>query len=214
MSPSFKGFLDGLFLIVAQRVELRLSVQSGELQQVHTPFKVVRADGERKVVVQIPDIMAGEEKSMLLQMRLPLSVAGEVELLQAKLFYTDARQGRRSQGGLQVLRASFMDEEQPDQEPDLDVSVKIIMKDVAGFLREASDSGSSERLKADLEKQEEKLMRVVGCKLERYATDLGEIRTAVQGLEKPGARAALGEQLLMMQLQRHSTAPPKCSIGS
>jgi len=208
MTPCFKGFLAGLFLIVAQKVELRLSVKSGELEAVHTPFKVSRTGGERQVVVQIPDVMAGEEKSVLLQLRLPSSVAGEVELLHALVFYTDARRGRLSQIESQVLRASFSDEEQPDQEPDLEVSVKLIMKDVAGFMREASDSGSSARLKRDLEEQEEKLRRVVGCELKRYATDLGEIRTAVQGLEQPGARAALGEQLLMLQLQRHSTVPP------
>lgn len=205
MSPCFKGFLAGLFLIVAQKVELHLSVRSGELQEAHTPFKVVRDGGE--VVVQIPDVMAGEEKSVLLHLKLPISVAGEVELLQAKLFYTDAHRGSRSQGESRVLRVSFLDEEQPDQEPDLEVSVKLIMKGVAGFMREASDSGSSARLKEDLEKQDEKLRRVVGCELKRYATDLGEIRTAVQGLEQPGARAALGEQLLMLQLQRHSTVP-------
>ena len=82
------------------------------------------------------------------------------------------------------------------------------MKDVAEVLRAASDAGSSEAARALLEVQEQKFLRLPG-RVERHAPELQRVRTAMQDCEQPHSRAALGEQMLTMQLQRHCTTPSR-----
>ena len=207
MKPAFQGLLEGIFRIVAQKVEVRVRMSSCSLQEVHTPFKVERpAEGE--LLVEIPDVMAGEEKTVLLRLKLDPDLSGEVQLLCCSLVYTDARREVRLRGSDETLEVSCCDAAQPDEEPDADVAVKIIMKDVAEVLRLASDAGSSAVARAHLEVQEQKLLGLAG-RVERHAPDLLRVRTAMQDCERPHARAALGEQMLTMQLQRHCTTPSR-----
>jgi uncharacterized protein YegL len=207
MTPAFRGLLEGIFRIVAQKVELRVRLSACSLQEVHTPFKVERpAEGE--LLVEIPDVMAGEEKTVLLRLKLEPDFSGEVQLLCCSLVYTHARREVRVRSADETLSVFFCDTAQPDEEPDADVSVKVIMEDVAGVLRAASDAGSSEAARADLKVQEQKLLQLAGL-AERHALELQRVRTAMQDLEQPHARAALGEQLLTMRLQRHCTTPAR-----
>lgn len=209
MTPAFQGLLQGIFRIVAQQVELRVRSSACSLQEVHTPFKVDRP-AEGILLVEIPDIMAGEEKTVLLRLKLEPMLSGEVQLLCCSLAYTDARREVRMRSADETLGVSLRDEvqpdEEPDEEPDSEVSVKVIMKDVAEVLRAASDAGSSEVARKDLEVQERKLLRLAGGD-DRHAIELQRVRTAMRDLEKPDARAALGEQMLTMRLQRHCTTP-------
>jgi len=207
MKPAFRGLLEGIFRIVAQRVQVRVQLSSCSLQEVHTPFEVDRPE-EGELLVEIPDVMAGEEKTVLLRLKLEPDLSGEVQLLCCGLIYTDARKEVRVRGSDETLEVSCCDAAQPDEEPDADVSAKIIMKDVAEVLRAASAAGSSELARADLKAQEQKLLRLPGL-VERHAPDLQRVRTAMQDCVQPHARAALGEQLLMLQLQRHCTAPSR-----
>ena len=207
MMPAFRGLLEGIFRIVAQKVELRIRLSACTLQEVHTPFKVDRPE-EGGLHVEIPDVMAGEEKTVLLRLKLEPDFSGEVQLLCCSLVYTHARREVRMRSADETLGVSFCDEAQPDEEPDADVSVKVIMKDVAEVLRAASDAGSSEAARTDLKVQEQKLLQLAGL-VQRHAPELQRVRTAMQYLEQPHARAALGEQLLTMRLQRHCTTPTR-----
>ena len=207
MKPAFQGLLEGIFRIVAQRVQVRVRLSACSLQEVHTPFKVDRPE-EGELLIEIPDVMAGEEKTVLLRLKLQPDLSGEVQLLCCSLVYTDARREVRVRGSDETLEVSCCDAEQPDEEPDADVSVTIIMKDVAEVLRAASDAGSSEAARALLEVQEQKFLRLPG-RVERHAPELQRVRTAMQDCEQPHSRAALGEQMLTMQLQRHCTTPSR-----
>mmetsp|Transcript_59776 Transcript_59776/g.151397 ORF Transcript_59776/g.151397 Transcript_59776/m.151397 type:complete len:564 (-) Transcript_59776:138-1829(-) len=161
IGAAFAGAVGGLASVAAQRVEVVLDTHA-TLKAVHTPFSVSR-EGPR-VVVQIPDMLAGERRDVLVE----LSVAAETGpsddtlLLQASAKYWNLTASAAAQTPSVEMRLVRQadDEPQPELEPDEEVATQRNRVEVAQALQVATahgDEGRFDEAQAVLAAHEQRL---------------------------------------------------------
>lgn len=144
ISAAFAGAVGGLSSVVAQRVEVTLTC-SVDLKTVHTPFPVERSSN--KAVIQIPDILAGERRDLLVELSVPVAGAGcdDTLLLTAHAKYWDLFAEAPGETAAIDMRLGRTDEPQPEMEPDAEVATQRDRVEVARTLEEAASHGDAGR---------------------------------------------------------------------
>jgi len=138
IAEAFAGTVGGLSSVVAQGVELTLEARV-ELTTVHTPFTQTRESGSR-CKVNIPDMFAGERRDVLVELAVPTAeAANELVLLEASASYKDLNKQCISHAGPVTIVTTFVDEAQPEMEPDDDVCVQRERVEVTKALQEATE---------------------------------------------------------------------------
>jgi len=155
---AFAGAIGGLASVAAQRVQVVLN-SCVELKAVHTPFGLER-EGSR-ATVQIPDMLAGERRNILVEMSVPEARDDETMLLEASASYWNLPAAAAAQTSTVVMRALRpADETQPEQEPDIEVTSQRQRVEVAQTLQQAAahgDAGRFEQARSVLQSCEAKL---------------------------------------------------------
>jgi uncharacterized protein YegL len=146
IGAAFAGAVGGLASIAAQDVRVVLECRAN-LKAVHTPFAVVR-DGNR-ATIQIPDMLAGERRDLLVELSVPEESVGSDEtlLLQASVRYTSlaANASVQTPPVDMLLKRTADDEPQPELEPDEEVLAQRHRVEVAQTLQEATAHGDAGR---------------------------------------------------------------------
>jgi len=147
ISAAFAGAIGGLSSVAAQRVEVALDC-SAALKRVHTHFDC-STEGSR-AVVQIPDMLAGERRDVLVEFTVleQTDVAEEETLLlEASAKYWDLAAGAAAQTPAVQMRLRNLpeDEPQPELEPDEEVATQRHRVEVAQTLQTAAGHGDDGR---------------------------------------------------------------------
>jgi uncharacterized protein YegL len=150
---AFAGAVGGIASIVAKGVDLTLSCRV-PLKQIHTPFAVNRRS-DTESVVTIPDLFAGERRDILVELAAPTAITGDrMVLLETHVRYTDLRSGLAVQTPPVTMETKMVEEPQPEDEPDAEVSAQRERVEVTRALQEAtmqSDRGQFEEAQRTLE---------------------------------------------------------------
>jgi len=214
IGAAFAGAIGGLSSVAAQRVKLVLDSRVS-LKAVHTPFSTSQ-EGAR-TVVQIPDILAGERKDVLVE----LSVAAEsgateeTLLLEASAKYWDLAAGAAVQTPSVEMRLVRQadDEPQPELEPDEEVTTQRNRVEVAQTLQTAAahgDAGRFDEAQAVLSSQEQRLRS--GKRMtpisEGFVLELEDARNRMQSQSawQNGGSAELRDAMQMHRMQRSTNA--------
>jgi len=92
---AFAGATSGLMSINAQQVDLRLTAvgEGARIKRVHTHFANTVADDGSSATVQIPDMFAGEQRNVLVELSLPaVSAVQHATVLSVNSSYKDLKQ--------------------------------------------------------------------------------------------------------------------------
>lgn len=95
VADAFAGATSGLMSINAQQVEFRLSAmgEGARIKRVHTHFSHNIADDGLTASVQIPDMFAGEQRNVLVELTLPaVSAVQHATVLSVNASYKDLKQ--------------------------------------------------------------------------------------------------------------------------
>jgi len=209
IGPAFAGAISGLSSVAAQRVEVVLDSRV-TLKAVHTPFTTSRT-GDR-VTVQIPDMLAGERRDLLVELSVPVANIGdETLLLEASTQYWDlAAKASVQVPAVQMRAQRIADEAQPEQEPDEEVTIQRQRVEVTQTLQAAAAHGDVcrfEEAQAILENHEKHLRT---CKqrlspvTEGLASELEDARGRMQSRSswEAGGYAELLDAVQMHRCQR------------
>jgi Mg-chelatase subunit ChlD len=207
---AFAGTVGGLSSIIAQGVELAISCHV-PLKATHTPFAVERRS-ESEVIVTIPDVFAGERRDVLVELAAPANTCGETVLLDAHVRFTDLRSGCVVQTPPVNMKTTVVEEPQPEDEPDAEVSAQRERVEVTQTLQQASaqsDMGQFEEAQrmlaaADTRIKERKSRTYLS---ESLSLELTEARSRMQSrIEwESGGRAEVSDATLMHRTQRSMT---------
>jgi uncharacterized protein YegL len=216
---AFAGAVGGLSSVVAQQVELVLHCRHA-LKALHTPFAVTRtgtAEGER-VTVTIPDLFAGERRDVLVELAVPEAAgvdSGALVLLDAQLRYKNLKTGKLVQSQWQSMQAEQVAVEQPEAEPDEEVSAQRERVQVTAALQEAAswgdrgDFAEAQRLLQSAEQGLiEKSRKRPAAKASKMREALGleladaQQRMASRSSWECGGRAELKDAVQMYSVQR------------
>lgn len=209
IGPAFAGTIGGLSSVAAQRVEVRLD-SSVTLKAVHTPFAISRSGS--CVTVQIPDMLAGERRDLLVELSVPVANSGdETVLLEASAHYWDlAVKASVQTPAVQMWAQRVADEVQPEQEPDEEVTSQRQRVEVTQTLQAAAahgDCGRFEEAQAILQDHEKRLR---SCKqrlspiTEGLASELEDAHSRMQSHSswEAGGHAELWDAVQMHSCQR------------
>jgi len=214
IGAAFAGAIGGLSSVAAQRVEVILNAHA-TLKAVHTPFSVSH-EGTR-TVVQIPDMLAGERRDLLVELSVAaeVGVADETVLLEASGKYWDLAAGAAVQTPsveMRLLRQAD-DEPQPELEPDEEVTTQRNRVEVAQTLQTAAahgDAGRFEEAQAALSAQEQRLRS--GKRMtpisEGLVLELEDARNRMKSESTwlHGGSAELRDAMQMHRMQRSTNA--------
>jgi len=161
IGAAFAGAIGGLASVAAQRVEVVLDAHA-TLKAVHTPFSMAR-EGSR-AVVQIPDMLAGERRDVLVEFTVEAETgpADNTLLLQASAKYWNlsAKVATQTPSVEMWLARQSENEPQPELEPDEEVAMQRNRVEVAQTLRAAvthGDEGRFEEAQAVIATHEQQL---------------------------------------------------------
>merc|ERR1712014_54907 len=131
------------------------------LKTVHTPFPQQRAS-DTEVKVTIPDVFAGERRDILVELSAPTGGSGAEQkvLLETFAQYMDLKRNALVRTVPVVMEAQIVDEPQPEQEPDEEVSAQRERVEVTRTLNDAaaaSDRGQFEDARRMLDGAEQRL---------------------------------------------------------
>jgi len=209
IGPAFAGAIGGLSSVAAQRVEVTLDCRVA-LKAVHTPFTTSRS-GDR-ATVQIPDMLAGERRDLLVELSVPVANNGdETLLLDASSQYWDLGAKASVQVPAVQMRAQrIADEAQPEQEPDEEVTTQRHRVEVTQTLQAAAahgDGGRFQEAQAILEAHEKRLRtckQILSPVTEGLASELEDARSRMQSRSswEAGGHAELWDAVQMHSCQR------------
>lgn len=135
LEEAFAGTVSGLSSIAAQNIELKLDAHV-PIKAIHTPFQV------KGNTVTIPDVFAGEQKDLLVELQVPGDRdASDAVLLSASLKYLDMGLNVLVQTTPQNMSAVVVDEPQPEMEPDEEVTAHRERVEVTHVLQQAAEKG-------------------------------------------------------------------------
>lgn len=212
---AFAGAVGGLTSVVAQGIELNLSCHV-PLKAVHTPFTVRRISDSQSVVM-IPDVFAGERRDILVELSVPAegAAAEQKVLLEASLRYTDLVRNCAIQTSSVVMDAERVAEEQPEAEPDEEVSAQRERVEVARALQEAAaktDQGQFEEAQRVLDTADQRMKSAKRSKQSAVsialAQELEDARDRMQSRSswEMGGRAEVMDASQMHMMQRCTNA--------
>merc|ERR1712107_454279 len=104
------------------------------LKKVHTAFSVTDKSGH--VCVQIPDMLAGERRDLLVELSVPESQA-KTNILEASVKYWDLAARKTVQTAVVPMEVERLADDEPDQEPDAEVTTQRNRVEVAQTLETA-----------------------------------------------------------------------------
>jgi len=217
---AFAGAIGGLSSVVAQGLELTIASRV-PINAVHTPFSVLRTS-DVSVTVTIPDIIAEERRDILVELAVPADASGPVQtlLLEASLRYTDVQTGNEAQTPQVVLAAERCDSDQPEGEPDEEVSIQRERIEVTQALNEAvalSDAGNFDHAQRVITSSEQRVQSKKTKNCEVMSLELQDARsrmrdrTAYDG----GGKAEIKDACQMHSMQRctNMTVSSKSSVA-
>jgi len=225
IKAAFAGAVGGLMSVAAQGIELRLVPAGGcALVAVHTHFALRREGApEGPAVVSIPDAFAGEQRNIVVELRVPATTEGETEgpatLLRASARYRAVRERVNVQIPEVTLEAPRTEE--PEGEPDAEVTAQRQRVEVTDSLEAAIKHGeegrfgfaqevlqkTADRLKQDT--SETKLSRALMSEVEDAQSRLSSAEEWQQG-----GRAEVTDAMWMHRGERCTTTVEsrnKCS---
>jgi len=206
---AFAGAVGGLTSIVAQAVELLITGQV-PLKDVHTPF-AMRRISETSVAITIPDLFAGERRDVLVELSVPAGddARGQATLLQAHVRYTDLRSGSVVQTAPVVMETSWVDDPQPEAEPDEEVSAQRERVEVTRALKQASvqsDMGQFEAAQHMLDVADKRMKgkRAKTAMSEALCSELTDAKCRMKSRMnwEAGGRAEVHDAVQMHTMQR------------
>jgi Mg-chelatase subunit ChlD len=143
IGAAFAGAIGGLSSVAAQRVEVTIDCKV-PLKTLHTPFSMTR-EGDR-AVVQIPDMLAGERRDVVVELSVPEAHGEDTLLLEASAKYWDLAGNAAAQTPAAAMVTQRPAEEpQPELEPDEEVTTHRNRVEVARTLEQATDHGEAGR---------------------------------------------------------------------
>merc|ERR1712232_988083 len=98
----------------------------------------VTRNSDSSAVVTIPDIYAGERRDVLVELLVPAGREGQTLLLEAQARYTDLQSNSVVQTLPVKMETSCVDEPQPEDEPDQEVTAQRERVEVTRTLQQAS----------------------------------------------------------------------------
>jgi len=208
IGAAFAGAIGGLVSVAAQRVEVSLDCNV-QLKAAHTPFPTSQ-DGSR-TVVRIPDILAGERRDILVELSVPARSGDESSdllLLKASAKYWDLFAETDAQCDSAEMHLSRMAEEEPQPEPDEEVSRQRDRWEVTVVLKEAAAHGEArqfEEAQALLSSHQAKLRNGRKSAVsEALAMELQDAADRLQSDDtwNDGGWADLGDKRQMHLMQR------------
>jgi len=211
IGAAFAGAVGGLSSVAAQRVEVTLTC-SVALKKVHTPFTVTHGEANH-VVVQIPDMLVGERRDLLVELSVPAATGDgeDMLLLGATAKYWDlVAEGTRTCPCSEMrLHRTLADEPQPEMEPDEEVTTQRNRVEVAQTLQEAaacSDAGRFDEATSMITSHEERLrsgkgQSAVTAVLQVELEQAKERMTSRQEWED-GGKAEMSDAVQMHKMQR------------
>jgi hypothetical protein len=174
-------------------------------------------EGER-VTVTIPDLFAGERRDVLVELAVPEAAgvdSGALVLLDAQLRYKNLKTGKLVQSQWQSMQAEQVAVEQPEAEPDEEVSAQRERVQVTAALQEAAswgdrgDFAEAQRLLQSAEQGLiEKSRKCPAAKASKMREALGleladaQQRMASRSSWECGGRAELKDAVQMYSVQR------------
>lgn len=183
--------------------------------------------------VEVPDLFAGERKDLLVELKVPQLPLGagpqNTELLRASVRYYDMQQRATVQTGAVVLDLERRpaEEEQPEQEPDEEVTEHRQRVEVTNVLHEATgacDRGDYEDARGALAGAKRQLQESVARRKDRKRSQMQEaLETELEDAERRCSSAALFQQgggaemqdaMTMMQQQRCTNFTANASCAS
>lgn len=208
IGAAFAGAIGGLASVAAQRVEV--SINCGlELKAVHTPFATTREGSQ--TTVQIPDMLAGERRDILVEVTVPDSgSSSDLLLLTACAKYWDLAAGAAAQttSAEMHLHCAGGDEPQPELEPDAEVARQRDRWEVTESLKAAAahgEAGEFEQARTLLASHEARLRggrkTAISEALVVELQDVGE-RMSSHDAWEDGGRAELCDAMQMHKMQR------------
>jgi len=208
ISAAFAGAVGGLSSVVAQRVEVTLSC-SVDLNTVHTPFPVQRESN--KAVIQIPDMLAGERRDLLVELSVPAASAGSDDtlLLSAHAKYWDLFAEGPDETAAIEMRLGRTDEPHPEMEPDAEVTTQRDRVEVARTLEEAASHGDAGRfdeaqklLVAHEQRFRDKKVKTAISEALQVELQQAQERTEDSAAWQDGGMAELRDAMQMHKMQR------------
>jgi len=140
---AFAGTMGGLVSVAMQNIELQLKCQCA-LKAIHTPFSVQHSGSY--TTVQIPDLLAGERRDVLVELTAPeASREEDIDLLTVSARYWDLHAGRLAQTPSAVMLTHRLEVTQPELEPDVEVAAQRCRVEVTQVLGEARAHGDAGR---------------------------------------------------------------------
>jgi len=206
---AFAGAVGGLCSIVAQAVQLTITSHV-PIKDIHTPFTTTRIS-DTSAVVTIPDVFAGERRDILVELAVAAGsdAVGQTTLLEAHLRYTDLRSGSVVQTPQVSMEASRVDEPQPEDEPDQEVSAQRERIEVTRALQQAaaqSDQGHFDEAcrVLDVTDQRMKSNKTKTHLSEALGGELADARERMRSrsMWEGGGRAEVNDATQMHKMQR------------
>jgi Mg-chelatase subunit ChlD len=145
IKQAFAGAVGGLMSVAAQNIELRIAPDAGcTIKSLHTHFEHRSEDGGA-AVVSIPDAFAGERRDVVVELSVPAASADNME---TPLLCTSARYRSIQERALvQVPEVPLhaVRTEEPEGEPDEEVTTQRHRIEVSNALEEAISQGEQGR---------------------------------------------------------------------
>jgi hypothetical protein len=186
------------------------------LKAIHTPFSVQRPS-ETVCLLQIPDMLAGERRDVLVELNVPeISDSAEsMVLLTASASYMDMQSGTTAHTLAAAMVAQRpQDEEQPELEPDLEVSAqrcRVEVMQALGQARAHGDAGRFSEAQALLSEGQARIKAAPRSAMSSMMDlELEEARDRLQDSDcwEDGGRAELAD---MWQMHRTQRATNQCT---
>jgi len=204
---------------VAQSIQLTLT-GAVCLKDIHTDFTVQRKSAT-KVVVTIPDLFAGEKRDVLVELSVPAaSEASELKLLEVQARYSDLQSDSMVQTVPVTMKASCVDESQPQEEPDPEVTAQRERVEVTRTLKKASvysDQGNFTQAQQVLQSEG---MRMKSKKMKTrlnkaLCQELDDARNRMQNssMWERGGRAEVADACQMHSMQRSTNVSMSSKTG-
>mmetsp|Transcript_13974 Transcript_13974/g.49180 ORF Transcript_13974/g.49180 Transcript_13974/m.49180 type:complete len:552 (-) Transcript_13974:422-2077(-) len=211
IGAAFAGTMGGLASVVAQDVKVVIDCHA-TLKAVHTPFNVSREGG--RIVILIPDLLAGERRDVLIELSVPEDTTGDCEetcLLQASAQYWDLAAGAAAQtrAADMVLRRTVSEQPSLEVEPDEEVVVQRHRWEVAQTLQEATAHGDAGRFEAAQQILGAQAAKMKACKKsspvsEGLALELEDAQNRMKSRSswENGGSAEVRDAMQMHKMQR------------
>jgi len=211
IKEAFAGTVGGLMCISAQNIRVQIVPDGGcTITKVHTPFSH-HSEDNGAVSVLIPDAFAGERRDVVVEVSVPVSAAdsvdGTVPILRATARYRALRERGQVQMPEVCLYAARTEE--PEGEPDEEVTVQRQRIEVSNALQEAIQHGEEGRFTEAQDMLERNLTKLRSSSAQNVTSqalisELDDARCRLSSAAdwRDGGLAELNDAVMMHRTQR------------